>query len=258
MKKISGKQIITLLITILMVSVNALANILPINGLLTGDISDRFDILFVPAGYVFSIWGLIYLGLIIFTIFQLLPSKKENLLLNKITIAYWISSLANTAWIFFWHYEIFSLTLPMMIIILFSLIYIFNKLSNKELSLSNTEKWFVKVPFSIYLGWISVATIANVTQVLHFFEWSGLGINDNIWAIIMLIVGTILGTIMLLLENNIYFVLVVVWAFIGIGVAQVDTLIVANTAYISTGILIIEILLITFVKNLKSKKDVKK
>jgi len=107
MKRISLSQIITILVTLLTITVNVLANALPLNGQDTGEISDRFDIYFVPAGYVFSIWGLIYLGLIAFTIYQALPSQKDNELIKKIYPAYWIGSLANIVWLFLWHYNIF-------------------------------------------------------------------------------------------------------------------------------------------------------
>ena len=125
MKKINSKQIITIFFTLFTIVVNGLANILPLNGQETGEISDRFDIYFVPAGYVFSIWGIIYLGLIAFSIYQALPAQKDNPLLNKIYPAYWISSLANIVWLFLWHYNVFSVTLVAMVTILISLLYIY-------------------------------------------------------------------------------------------------------------------------------------
>ena len=118
MKKITLTQIVTVLATLITITVNALANILPLNGLNTGEISDRFDILFVPAGYVFSIWILIYIGLIFYSIYQALPAQADNQVLKKIAPFYWVSSLANSAWIFFWHYELFSITLIAMLAIL--------------------------------------------------------------------------------------------------------------------------------------------
>ena len=189
MKKISISQIVTILVTLLTITVNILANALPLNGLDTGEISDRFDIYFVPAGYVFSIWGLIYLGLIAFSIYQVLPSQKDDKLLKKIYPAYWIGSLANVTWLFLWHYEVFSLTLIAMLALLASLLYIYLQISNASSNLDRNQKWFVKLPFSIYLGWISVATIANVTQVLFYFEWGGWGISPAVWAVIMLVVS---------------------------------------------------------------------
>jgi hypothetical protein len=246
MKKISIPQIITILVTLITIAVNILATALPLNGLDTGEISDRFDIYFVPAGYVFSIWGLIYLGLIAFSIYQALPSQKENELLKKIYPAYWIGSLANVVWLFLWHYEVFSLTLFAMLTLLASLIYIYLQISKAGSNLDRNQKWFVKLPFSVYLGWISVATIANVTQVLFYFEWGGWGISPEVWAVIMLVIATILGLLMLWREMDIAYALVLVWAFIGITNSQADTAIVANTAWIASGLLVFAIILIYF------------
>jgi hypothetical protein len=247
MKKISISQIITILITLLTITVNGLANALPLNGQGTGEISDRFDIYFVPAGYVFSIWGLIYLGLVTFTIYQALPAQKDNPLLKRIYPAYWVGNLANTVWIFLWHYEIFSLTLVAMLTILVSLLYIYNQISKAKPELVNVQKWFVKLPVSIYLGWISVATIANVSQVLFFFDWGGWGITPAVWAVILLAVATVLGLLMQWRENNISYVLVLVWAFIGINNSQADTALVANAALLASVLLVLAIIVVSFI-----------
>jgi hypothetical protein len=247
MKKISISQIITILITLLTITVNGLANALPLNGQGTGEISDRFDIYFVPAGYVFSIWGLIYLGLVTFTIYQALPAQKDNPLLKRIYPAYWIGNLANAVWIFLWHYEIFSLTLVAMLTILVSLLYIYIQISKAKPELVNVQKWFVKLPVSIYLGWISVATIANVSQVLFFFDWGGWGITPAVWAVILLAVATVLGLLMQWRENNISYVLVLVWAFIGINNSQADTALVANAALLASVLLVLAIIVVSFI-----------
>jgi hypothetical protein len=219
MKKITISQITTLLVTILTIAVNALANALPLNGLNTGEISDRFDIYFVPAGYVFSIWGLIYLGLIIYAVFQALPKQAENSTLNKIAPFYWLGSLANITWIFLWHYEIFSLTILFMLIILGSLL-----VTNRNLDKTQgLIKWMVRLPFSIYLGWISVATIANFSQWLYYFGWNGWGIAPTTWAVIMLVVASILGFLMSWLKNDTAYGLVLIWAFVGITVSQIGS-----------------------------------
>ena len=248
MKKISISQIFTILVTLLTITVNVLANALPLNGLDTGEISDRFDIYFVPAGYVFSIWGLIYLGLLAFTIYQALPSQKDNALLQKIYPAYWIGSLANIVWLFLWHYEVFSLTLAAMLTILASLLYIYVQISKADSNLDRNQKWLVKLPFSIYLGWISVATIANVTQVLFFFNWGGWGIAPEVWAVIMLAVATLLGLLMLWREYDIAYTLVLVWAFIGIANSQAETALVANTAWLVSSLLVIALIFAFFFK----------
>jgi hypothetical protein len=156
--------------TLAVIVVNGLANALPINNQTTGAISDRFEVYFVPAGYVFSIWGLIYLGLLGYTIYQLLPGQQYNKRLERIAPWYIISSLANIAWILLWHYEVFPLTVAVMLILLVTLIVIYLTLNVGPSEVSPGERWLVRVPFSIYLGWISVATIANITAVLEYLN----------------------------------------------------------------------------------------
>lgn len=248
MKIITRNQIITILVTVLTITVNGLANALPLNGQGTGEISDRFDIYFVPAGYVFSIWGLIYLGLVAFTFYQALPAQRDNLLLKKIYPAYWIGNLANAVWIFLWHYEVFSLTLVMMLTILASLLYLYVQISKVGSDLDRNQKWFVKLPVSIYLGWISVATIANVSQVLFYFDWGGWGISPTAWTVILLAIATVLGLLMLWRENDIAYVLVLVWAFVGINNSQADTALVASVAWFASVILIVAVIVVYFLK----------
>ena len=246
MKKLTTRQIITIFITILTIVLNILANALPFNGQGTGEISDRFDILFVPAGYVFSIWFFIYVGLIIFTVFQARSDQVNSKLLDRISPAYWIANMANNVWLFFWHWEYFPLTLVAMIIILISLIYLYLQFGKNENQLTKSEKWLVKLPFSVYLGWISVATIANVSQVLYFVGWDGFGISPQIWTVIMILVATIVGILMLVRERDIAFSLVLVWAFAGIAAKQVSNTTVARTAWLGVGLLLIMIVLTVF------------
>jgi len=245
MKKITTRQIITILATLLTITVNGLANALPLNGQSTGEISDRFSIYFVPAGYVFSIWGLIYIGLIAFAIYQALPNQRENEIIKKISPAYWIGNLANSAWIFLWHFEFFPLTLIAMLILLASLLYIYVQLGGPSSGLENGQKWFVNTPFSIYLGWISVATIANFSQVLFFLGWGGWGISPAIWAVILLAIATLLGLLMLWRETDRPYALVLVWAIIGIASSQADTPLVASASWFSVGGLILGLLIIS-------------
>jgi hypothetical protein len=249
MKKITLNQIITILATLITITVNGLANALPINGQSTGEISDRFAIYFVPAGYVFSIWGLIYLGLIAFTVYQAFPAQRENELLKKIYPAYWIGSLANAAWILLWHYEFFPITLLAMFTILATLLVIQTQLSKVRSQMDRCQKWYVQYPFSIYLGWISVATIANLSQVLFYINWEGWGIPPAVWAVIMLAVATILGLLMAWREYDIPYVLVLVWAFWGIAVSQADTALVATSAQVTAGLLALAVAITAFRKS---------
>jgi hypothetical protein len=232
------RQWVNVLTFALTVVVNVLANALPLNGLETGEISDRFQIYFVPAGYVFSIWGLIYLALLGFTVYQALPAQRANPRLRS--IGYWFAfgNLANTIWVFLWHYEVFSLTLVVMLALLASLIVIYLRLDIGRARVSAAEGWLVNLPFSIYLGWITVATIANVTQVLYYFGWSGWGLAPETWAVIMLSVGVIVAGVMAWTRGDIAYLLVLVWAFAGIAIKHAATPLVANAAWITMALVL--------------------
>lgn len=212
-----ARQLITVLVFIATVIVNSLANALPLNGQTTGAISDSFKVFFVPAGYVFSIWGLIYLALGTFTVYQALPAQRTNPRLRR--IGYWFiaGSIANIAWIFFWHYNIFPLTLVMMLILLVSLLVVYVRLEIGVKAPSKIERWTINFPFSLYLGWITVATIANVTSLLDYLKWNGWGIAPEIWTVVMLAVAVIVAGLMLLSRRDSTYLLVLVWAFVGIA-----------------------------------------
>lgn len=207
-----------------MITVNALANILPINGRNTGEVSDAYKNLFAPAGITFSIWGLIYLLLAGYTLYQLGIFHKENYnkneeLLNKIGIYFSISSIANVAWILTWHYDLIGLSMVLMLVILCCLILI-NQNLKKENYLSTRDNIFIRIPFSIYFGWITVATIANATTLLVSFDWKGFGISEPIWTIIILVVGMFIGIATILKNRDIAYGLVIIWAYFGIWIKQ--------------------------------------
>jgi benzodiazapine receptor len=222
--------------------INGLANALPLNDQTTGEISDRFQVYFVPAGYVFSIWGLIYVGLIAFAVFQALPAQGDNPRLRRIGYLFAASCLANIAWLFLWHYEQFLLTLLAMLALLVLLIVIYLRLRIGQVAVSSAEKWLVHIPFSIYLGWVTVATIANVTSVLDYYNWSGWGISDEVWAIIMLVAGVIIGSVVTLTRRDIAYMLVLVWAFAGIAVKHSGTPVVATAAWVVTALAVLVLL----------------
>ena len=203
MNKDTVRQILVLIAVIAVIAVNFLAVSLPLNDLDTGEISDRFEVYFVPAGYVFSIWSLIYLGLIAYGIFQVLPAQKENLRLRSIGYLFVLSSLANITWLFLWHYEVFLFTPVAMLTLLVSLIAIYLRLDVGRAEVSTAEKWSVHIPFSIYLGWISVATIANITQWLYYLGWNGWGIPPEVWAVIMLAAGVVISVLMSLTRGDV-------------------------------------------------------
>ncbi len=236
MSKISLKQVAVLLATVATITVNALANILPINGQQTGQISDRFDVYFVPAGYVFSIWGLIYLGMIAYSVYQLLPAARNNRRIQSIGWLYVGSAAANIAWIFLWHYNLFVWTLAAMLSLLALLIVMYLRLAQDPIQMRSWgERLLVRLPISVYLGWITVATLANVTDVLSYVGWGGWGIAPQIWAVILLVVATLVAALMAVTRRDVGYLLVLVWAFAGIAVKQADASLVAGAAWAATG-----------------------
>ncbi|MFN2232129.1 MAG: TspO/MBR family protein [Anaerolineae bacterium] len=235
MNKDTVRQTVVVLATLATIAVNFLANALPLNGLNTGQISDSFNVYFVPAGYVFSIWGLIYVALIAYSIYQALPSQRENPQLRSIGYIYVLASAANIAWIFFWHYQIFGATIVAMLTLLLSLIAIYLRLDIGRQRAELAQRWTVNIPFSIYLGWITVATIANVTDVLDYVGWGGFGIAPQTWAAIMIAVGTLVTIAVSLTRGDIAYVAVIVWAFVGIGAKFPETLTVADAAWLGAG-----------------------
>jgi hypothetical protein len=240
------RQVLVLVAALMTIVFNIAANILPLNDLNTGEISDRFEIFFVPAGYVFSIWGLIYLGLLAYAIYQVLPDQRDNPRLRSIGYIFVLSCAANIAWLFLWHYEVFEFTLIAMLVLLVTLIAIYLRLDIGRSEVSTAEKWAVHIPFSIYLGWITVATIANTTQLLYYLGWNGWGISAAMWAVIILAVGVVISVLMTLTRADIAYSLVLVWAYIGIAVKHSSTPLVAISALIGAGIILVVLIIVMF------------
>jgi hypothetical protein len=231
------KRYVMILSLLLVLVVNILANSLPINGLTTGEISDRFPILFVPAGYVFSIWGIIYLALIAFAIYILTPKGLTNEKIDRIAWWFVAANLFNTAWILLWHYLQFTLTLIPILGLLVSLLVIYLKLEIGKSKRSWWEIVLVTAPFSIYLGWATVAVVANVTQVLYNLGYRGAPLSEPLWAALLILIATVLGVLMIFTRKEVLYPLVLTWAFIGIWVKQGNFPVVAYTALV-TGILL--------------------
>ncbi|MGZ5486456.1 MAG: hypothetical protein ACXWFB_11210 [Nitrososphaeraceae archaeon] len=202
------------------VIVNALAVILPINNRTTQELSDKYPNLFVPAGITFSIWGIIYILLLLFIIYQFVVAFKKSSLdkdiFEKIGILFFISCIFNVAWILAWHYEIVWLSLIIMALLLISLISIYVRLGTGRLQVRNSEKILVNIPFSVYLGWITIAAIANVTAFLVQINWNKFGLNDQLWTVIVIAVGVIITLATVFSRNDIFYCFVVIWALVGI------------------------------------------
>ncbi len=227
-------KIINLVMFVLMILMNYLANALPLNGKTTGELSAQYPNLFVPAGVTFSIWGVIYLLLLIFVILQFNTSNRQVVM--DIGWAFAISSLLNAAWIVAWHYEKLPLSLIIMLGLLISLVFI-------NFQLRGPAPVFFRIAFGVYLGWICIATIANVTALLVAYQWGAWGISHQAWAIIMIGAGTIITALALVRLNNPYVALAVIWAFIGIIIKQQGK-VPAIVAVAAAGITIMAIVMI--------------
>ena len=186
---------------------NYLANSLPINGKTTGQLSDSYPNLFVPSGITFSIWGVIYLLVAAYCVIQFLPASKEISI--KIGWLFILSCVFNGLWIVAWHYQKLPLSLLIMIGLLVSLILI-------NLQLKDLPVGVLKATFGVYLGWICIATIANITAVLVDYGWGGIGISQQAWTIIMIAAGTLIVSLTVMRIDNPFIGLSVVWAFTGI------------------------------------------
>ncbi len=204
-------KFLNLFLFIGMIVMNYLANALPLNNKTTGELSDSFPNLFVPAGITFSIWGIIYLLLALFCIAQFKESNKG--IAEQIGWFFAVSCVLNGLWIVFWHYGKLPLSLIVMTGMLVSLIYI-------NILIKDIPFGLIKASFGIYLGWISIATIANVTALLVFYDWSRLGISEETWTIIMIAAGVIITTLTVYRIQNPFIGLSVIWAFAGIALKR--------------------------------------
>ncbi|MHB1453799.1 MAG: tryptophan-rich sensory protein [Saccharofermentanales bacterium] len=206
---------------------NSLANILPINGYNTGELSDLYPNLFVPAGLTFSIWGVIYLFLLLFTVYQTgILSKlsvNEEARFIRISGLYMISCAANIGWILLWHYRQLMLSVFVMFLLLAVLGFIYVYTRSIENSSCKT-KILISAPFSLYFGWITVAAIANVTALLVDAGWSGWGISDEVWTCAMILVAVLLTVLIQRAYKDLVFSGVVVWAILGIVIRHQSTL----------------------------------
>jgi len=201
-------------------AVNAAAVMLPLFGRDTGAISDGFDVRFKPAGYVFSIWSVIYVGLLAFAVYQVLPAQRTNRRLAAIDRPFVVSCAANALWLVVWHALLFPATILVMLVLLGSLITIYRRLDAHRADVGAAERWCVDTTFSIYLGWIAVATLANATIVVADAGWDGGTVGGEGWAIALIAAGAGLAAVLLASRRDLAFAGVVVWAFAGIAVQE--------------------------------------
>jgi hypothetical protein len=190
-----------------------------IGGQDTAQVSNENFTLITPAGYTFAVWGIIYILLGVFAIFQALPSN-EGKTAGKIGWFFILSSAANIAWLFLWQFEFLSLSVVLMFLLFASLLMVYLRLGVGKASVSWHERLAVQVPFSVYLGWITIASIANVAAALVSVGWDGFGIGAETWGILVVMVALLITTLVVLTRRDAAYGLVIIWALVGISASQ--------------------------------------
>ncbi len=259
MKKHKLLRVFNLLFYIATVTVNYLAVLLPLNNKTTGELSELYPNLFVPAGITFSIWGIIYLLLGIFAVYQFIGIFRETAApetVSKIGGFFILSCIFNMAWIFAWHYEMVGVSVLIMLVLLATLITIYLRLKVGKVKRKITEKLFSTLPFRIYLGWITLATVANITAYLVSIGWNGFGLSPVVWTVIMICACVVITLLVLVTRRDIAFALVIIWGLLGIilkrlSIEPVETVIII-TSWISIGVIAVTGLLALLVRPKKT------
>jgi benzodiazapine receptor len=219
-KKTTLLQSLNIVAFILTLVVNGLASAVALNGKTTAEVSDLYPTLVTPAGYVFAIWGVIYVLLLIFVIFQALPSQREKPFLRNISGFFVLSSVLNVLWLFLWHYDQIALSVVPMFALLATLIMIYLRLNIGKVAVSLKEKACVHLPFSVYLGWITVASIANASAALVSVQWDGFGLASDLWSVLVIAVALLITLTVIATRKDVAYGLVLIWALVGIAVKQ--------------------------------------
>jgi hypothetical protein len=256
------RQLVVIVTFIGTLLVNYLSNALPLNGVTAAEVSDALYTYFTPANFAFSIWGLIYLGLTGFVVYQALPAQRDNPMMRRAGYPFALTSVLNAAWLFAWHYGYFVLSVVLMLALLATLLTIYLRLDlglpagKRRLDFSNwADRWLVHIPFSLYTAWITVATVANVAGTLVYYEWSGWGISEPVWSVIMMGIATLITGAVLIFRRNLAHGGVVVWALIAISVGQTAVPLVA-TAAIVYALIVAALTLIGWYRNRPQAQEV--
>jgi len=202
---------------------NVMSNALPINDQTMPEISAKYPSLFTPAGFTFSIWGVIYLALLFFVVYQALPSQRSNEKIAGISRLFQVNCVANASWIVAWHYDLLTISLLIMLVMLFTLILIYRALLGAVERASTTQHLLLHFPFSLYTSWITLATIANISTVQTGNGWDNIGLTAISWTLLKLALAGAIGAAVVLRYGDVVFVLVVAWAAYGISVMQSAT-----------------------------------
>jgi hypothetical protein len=228
----SGLAIATVVAIIATLLVNALSNFFPIAGLNIGEVANTVlgGVQITPANYAFAIWGLIYVGLIAYGVYQLGPAQRQDPTIRRVDTLLIVACLAQIAWVYLFTLQLFWPSVIAIVVILLALVGAYLRLGTGQGRVSRDRLWFAQIPFSIYLGWISVATIVNVASALYSSGWNGWGLDATSWTVVMLVVGAVIGAIVAAQRADIAFTSVFIWAFVAIALRQMATSAILVTA----------------------------
>jgi translocator protein len=235
--------------------VNGLANTTLIGGRTTAEVSNNFPTLITPAGYVFAIWGIIYVLLAVFLVYQALPKQKTKPFQKQISALFILASVFNIVWLFFWQNELLPISVVVIFAFLASLIAIYLRLNIGRSNVSLKEKLCVHLPFSVYLGWVTIATIANVAVTLVSVGWDGFGLSVQTWAIIVLALALLIDLAVIVTRRDIAYSLVFIWALAGIAVNQRVYPNVALTAEIAIAVIAVALAATVAVAKLRKRHN---
>ncbi|MHC5745704.1 MAG: tryptophan-rich sensory protein [Nostoc sp.] len=235
------RQLVTLAAIFGAFFINVVSNIFPLNGLSIGEISNTLfkNVLIIPANYAFAIWGLIYLGLFAFGVYQVLPNQRHEPDLRKTGYLLAIACVAQSIWVYLFLSRLFALSIIAMLLILLPLIAVYIKLEIGKSRVPRLKKWCIHFPISIYLGWISVATIVNVACALDFHRWNGWGISAVIWTLIMALIATAVAAVIVIQRRDIAYTGVTIWALVAIAFKHSDNSMLRNTVLVLAIILVL-------------------
>jgi hypothetical protein len=243
------RPVITLAAILGAIAINTISNALPLNGINIGTLSNTLfsPVKILPANYAFAIWGLIYIGLLAFGIYQIQPAQRHNPRLQRTGYLLVVACVAQCLWIYLFLARLFPLSTIAMLGILVPLIMMYRRLGIAQQPVSRQVRWLVDIPISIYLGWISVATIVNVAIALYSANWDGWGLSPSVWTVIIMAVSATIAALVLIQRRDVAYPLVIVWALVAIAIRQASALLIAGTG-ILLAIALIALIFMTALK----------
>ena len=233
--------------------VNGLSNTTLIGGKTTAEVSNKYPTLITPAGYVFAIWGIIYILMGVFLMYQALPSQKDKPFQKQVSVLFILTSVFNIVWLFFWQNELLPISVAVIIAFLATLIAIYLRLNIGKSNVGLKEKLCVHVPFSVYLGWVTIATIANISVTLVSVGWAGFGLSLQTWAILVLAVALLLDLAVVATRRDIAYSLVFIWALAGISVNQSTNSTIVLTCEIAIAVIAAALAISVALSHLRKK-----